>query len=411
MKNTTSCDNIQVTDCQEARQMAWHGKTKINGDLSRTNNHLNGYEFILLPLFDSAGKPVIAETETVMVPVEIPAVTPIETKGKKKKDNKQSEQAPSEPVTQPEIELVEKVIQHPWSILACSDHPEIRVGAPFNPASYKPLGNGEFLDTIDRATSAIPGVQWESVLTTGNRTMTAVSLSIKDVPSFKVGNREFEPYLTFIVGRDKKFSLTAVTSNICSVCQNTINANLSHAGKLVDVRIKLTKNSKAEISNMEELVKAALDTQSLFAQTFGELLTVPVKHSEAKAIFTGTLLAKDFSPEDVLKSDFALPSRITKKGLTVQDISTRALNTVDRMLELFHDDSKGNEGGSLADVLSAVTDFYTHESAGEDKWKQYISSEFGSASRAKQDFLTLLGQPAEFAMVRQAGEKLVSLIA
>jgi hypothetical protein len=45
--------------------------------------------------------------------------------------------------------------------------------------------------------------------------------------------------------------------------------------------------------------------------------------------------------------------------------------------------------------VSAVTDFYSHESSGAEekegfRWKQFNSSEFGAGARAKTDFLSAL---------------------
>jgi uncharacterized protein (DUF736 family) len=55
----------------------------------------------------------------------------------------------------------------------------------------------------------------------------------------------------------------------------------------------------------------------------------------------------------------------------------------------------GNNGETLLDAFSAVTDYYSHESSGgEDqpgfRTKQYLSSEFGSAAKKKQDFFRTL---------------------
>jgi hypothetical protein len=77
---------------------------------------------------------------------------------------------------------------------------------------------------------------------------------------------------------------------------------------------------------------------------------------------------------------------------------------------LFHDDSKGNHGRTLADVASAATDFFTHESAGgEDTWKQIASSEFGSADNARVEFVEMLGNPEALSATRSIGEKLLAL--
>ena len=75
-------------------------------------------------------------------------------------------------------------------------------------------------------------------------------------------------------------------------------------------------------------------------------------------------------------------------------MSSRTFNTVTRLAELFQRGA-GNNGETLLDAFSAVTDFYSHESSGGAdqpgfRVKQALSSEFGSASRKKQDFFSNL---------------------
>jgi hypothetical protein len=71
----------------------------------------------------------------------------------------------------------------------------------------------------------------------------------------------------------------------------------------------------------------------------------------------------------------------------------------------------GNKGLTLADAFSAITDFYSHESAGEDKSKQFVSSEFGDGARSKREgmaFLTeCLDKSARGASI-ETGRKLVA---
>jgi hypothetical protein len=78
-------------------------------------------------------------------------------------------------------------------------------------------------------------------------------------------------------------------------------------------------------------------------------------------------------------------------------LTQRSAGIVNRLGELFVR-SPGVRGESLRDVLSAVTNYYTHESAGsiDEKrddtternrvmQKQWLSSEFGTAAMVKRD--------------------------
>ncbi len=399
-------------DKQQGTEMAWHGLTEVREEITLQDNFLRTWEIEPQALYYKDGTMAIAQVDAdESAPAEeqpAPVQAPAPVKGKKGK-GKQAP-APVDPIVEASTAIRGKV--YPWSILSCTDDPSIRIGAPFNPATFRPLKNAEFLDLIEASVKDVSGVKVSSVMSCCDRGLVSVSLSLAGLEKFKVGNvREFESYLNFIKGHDKKNSIVANTSNVCGVCANTVTMNLAHQGEMVDCRVKQTKNVMAEIANIPEIIRAAIDTQAFFAQAFASFDGIAIRHSEAKALFTGALLSKDFSPEDVLKDGFEIPTRSNRKGQTIQDISTRALNTVDRLLEIFHDDSKGNEGGTMADVFSAITDFYTHESAGgDDKWKQFVSSEFGSARGAKSEFFQLLTSPEQLALVRQAGEKLVKLI-
>ena len=83
-----------------------------------------------------------------------------------------------------------------------------------------------------------------------------------------------------------------------------------------------------------------------------------------------------------------------------EKLSTRAENTVDRLVSLFNGGA-GNNGRNMADAFSAVTDYYTHESSGgENKEKQFLSSEYGAGAQRKAEF---------FSLVSKGGDRLVNI--
>lgn len=353
---------ISSIDKQQGRAMAWHGLTEVREDLTLADNWLRTWDVEHETLFTGKGLPIMAE---------------------------EGQQ---------------------WSVLRCSDNPAILIGRPFNPGTFVPITNAEFLDLIAKAVAGVD-YQVESVLSCKERGRVAVSLRLGDAPKYQIGDREFEAFLSFGQGHDQSCQLYAVTSNICTVCNNTFTMNLQHQGGMVNLKIKHTKNVKAEIVNLPEIIAATIETQAAFAAAFAGLAEVQVKHSEAKAFLVGALVST-FKPEAILAPDFALPvSTDAATGeKTPWTIPTRTVNRVDRMLELFHDDRKGNHGRDLSDVFSAITDYFTHESAGEDPEKQFTSSEFGAALKAKQELFSLITDVDRRTLVTQAGDKLLGLI-
>ena len=96
-----------------------------------------------------------------------------------------------------------------------------------------------------------------------------------------------------------------------------------------------------------------------------------------------------------------VPTEFSKTG------ATRLTNTVDRLENLFHY-GRGNVGASRYDLLNAVTDYYTHESAGgDDVAKQFNSSEFGAGAKRKGEFFQVISDESRFAKTRAHGENVL----
>lgn len=88
---------------------------------------------------------------------------------------------------------------------------------------------------------------------------------------------------------------------------------------------------------------------------------------------------------------FAVPTGTRE----LSEKNSRTLNRANRIFTLFRSGA-GNTGESVADFVNAITDYYSHESAGspdsadsrEDFLvKQYLSSERGAGARVKSDFI------------------------
>lgn len=273
-------------------------------------------------------------------------------------------------------------IATPYSLLTASDNPAIQIGVPFT-ESYSVISNKEFLDVIRESLVGIDGIKLVSIGSVCGRNRTFASFEI-DAALHKVGDREFKQYWTVLNSFDKSSVFADVFSNVCTVCNNTFRMNLENSGKAD--RVKHTKFAKRKLLDIPAKVNAALGAAAEFNRIFTQLEDTPVKVDTAERIFAGFLGGGE-------------------------EMSTRAVNTVGRLVNLFQVGA-GNRGETLGDVFSAVTDYYSHESSGgDDKMKQWVSSEFGVAADKKAEFLPLISNAGERIKLIQAGKKSLELTA
>jgi hypothetical protein len=278
--------------------------------------------------------------------------------------------------------LQKKGIDTKWEILECSDN-GVEIGLPYNPQSFKPINNAEFLNLVRQSIGGT-GHKIVSVGSVRNRGRVFLSIELMGMEKFKAAGREFSAFLNFGNGHDKSSVLWVNCSNICSVCDNTFQANLvrveNKAKALNDesddlnIRHRHTKNANLKLPEIAKLVDAAVGVQAEFQIAMEELSTIEINKQDAKALFAGFIGRN--SVADVTKG-----------------LSTRASNTVDKLLEL-HVNGRGNDGNDLSDAFSAVTDWYSHSSSGGTNInRQILSSEFGAGSQAKSEFWDMVRNP------------------
>jgi hypothetical protein len=83
---------------------------------------------------------------------------------------------------------------------------------------------------------------------------------------------------------------------------------------------------------------------------------------------------------------------------------------VDELQSLFRS-GRGNRGQTLADVFSAVTDYYTHQGAKSDNpWRQIESSEYGFGSTMKTKTMDILSDNEEYLKTVFRGQKVLELV-
>lgn len=279
-----------------------------------------------------------------------------------------------------------------YKILRCTDNGAY-IGKPFSPDSYTPINNARFLQLVRDSISGTKH-QVVSVGSVCNRGRIFVSVKLAELEMFKAAGREFEPYLNLGTSHDMSCVLFVNTSNFATVCNNTFTANLTRNGKIVNARIKHTKNAPAKLENLPEVIDAAIGVQAEFAHALSTLAKESCNMARAERIYTGFLVKG--SLEELADRENG-------------PISTRTQNQINRLGELFVN-GKGNRGKDLSDCFSAITDYYSHESAGgANRMKQFTSSEFGSGLRKKVEFWDTIRDEKSLAQTETRGEKILAM--
>jgi len=281
-----------------------------------------------------------------------------------------------------------------WTILECSDQPDLEIGQPYNPATFKPIDNKAFLELVR---DSIAGTEHRivSVGSVRNRGRVFLSLELNGMEEFESAGRKFSAYLNYGNGHDKSSVLWANTSNTCTVCDNTFGMNLlSVENKKVtsdtdDISLsqRHCKNVIMKLPAMAQLIDKAIGVQAKFKHEFDRLGNFDSTFSKTQSLFAGFIGRNQ--PD------------------TTKAMSTRATNTVDTLLNLFTK-GRGNNGRTLADAFSAVTDYYTHASSGNgtNPNRQFLSSEYGSGQSNKVDFWNIVRNPEKLDDTIALGELL-----
>jgi hypothetical protein len=241
--------------------------------------------------------------------------------------------------------------------------------------SYDALTNSEFWGV---ATDALKGTgaTIESAGTLFDRSRRFLTIRLSD-DSVNIGGREFKNRISFIDSIDMSTLFYAVNTSTCVVCSNTARAVMGDNSGEFQFKIRHTTGEtglRAKIEDANKTIESMIGVQAIFNSAL-RLASEESKNPEtAKNLFAGWL------------------------GEGAERLSTRTRNTIDRLVSL-HRGGAGNRGETLLDAVSAVTDFYSHESRGEAKTekgevdsentraKQWLSSEYGTAMRKKVEFM------------------------
>lgn len=347
--------NITEIDKQQGIEQAWHGLTEIAPEINRKNIYLGQWDIEPFDLFDGQGRPTGFRALGCTDKAEIPILDD---------DGKPTDQN-------------ERLI----------------LGEAFR-KSYTPLNNQEFLDLVF---NSIAGTDHKVVSAVSVCARTKISVSVLlNLEKLKGAGREFLPYLNYRTGHGKKATLEVNTSTTCGVCDNTITLDQlflrqlmedNPTGQVAFLR-KHSKNLKATLPEMANMVDKAIGVQAEFISKIDKLANIPCQQNRAEKIYTG----------------FVTPDGAEK-------LSSRARGIVDSLLSLFTRGA-GNKGENMADLFSGVTDYYSHESAGQNRWKQFVSSEFGAGANRKSEFwkacqLDKAGEYSSLTRLEDRGEKIL----
>lgn len=251
-----------------------------------------------------------------------------------------------------------------WSYFRCTDDGQ-PVGKPV-PETYTAVTNQRFWEIVQNAVGGT-GAVIESAGTVFDRCRRFVTVKLQtDLDTFKVGDREFKNRFSLLDSIDQSTNLYGVNSSTCVVCSNTFAMAMGDRSGEFRFKLRHSKNLVPKIENMEKAIDQFIGVTAQFQQAMKIANEIPVKLDQARPLFAGWIAEE------------------------TNGLSTRSFNTVGRLTELFTRGA-GNRGETLLDAFSAVTDFYSHESSGGQdqpgfRMKQTVSSDFGAASKRKQDF-------------------------
>lgn len=277
----------------------------------------------------------------------------------------------------PEKLVTESGISTGFNILRCSDNGAI-VGVPYNPKTYSLLNNDAYLRNIEEIGIQLDklGVKW-SVATTGtldNRGKVFVSLKIENHSEFSVDGRVVQMALSALNSVDKSTNWVYCGNSTFVCCANTFKITYDGDGSSLYVRGKHSAGMMNVIGDVPKIVALYISGNEKFVKQLKAFSAFPIGLTDAEEIFAAWL------------------GTDAKGNVPTLPISTRTANMVERLTALFVK-GKGNKGESAFDLFQAVTEYYTHESAGKslDAAKQFNSSEIGDGAKAKADFFGTLG--------------------
>jgi hypothetical protein len=250
-----------------------------------------------------------------------------------------------------------------FDVFLCSDDNQI-AGKPVA-ATYQAISNERFFGLCQSGLAGT-GAIIESAGTIMDRSRRFLTIKLPN-DATTIGKRVFKNRISIIDSIDGSTYLYGVNTSTCVVCANTARIVMDDKTGEFRFRLRHTGALDTKIIDMEKTIEGLVGVQAQFNAAMAAADSEPLASADARNLFAGWL------------------------GEGADELSTRATNTVERLVEL-HRGGAGNAGETLLDGIGAVTDFYSHESSGAQekdgfRWKQWNSSEFGAGAKAKTDFI------------------------
>lgn len=256
------------------------------------------------------------------------------------------------------------------------------VGNPVG-SKYQLISNNQVFDMVQ---DALSGFKHEivSVGSVASRSLVFVSVSLKENEVIKAATRATKPMLNIMFGHGGNKPLIAKSGFVTVVCNNTFDMAMAEKSDF-QLKLKHCKNAADKLDGMSEAIDKHYGIVSEFK------LALDGMHAKSCDETRATRLA----------------AGILGNG---EKMSTRTVNTVDRVVQLYKGGA-GNKGKTVADLFNGFTDYYSHESSGNtgNSWKQFMSSEFGSASTAKREVFNVLNDDNTLKEVAARGAKSLEL--
>ncbi len=271
-----------------------------------------------------------------------------------------------------------KISVNAKQIISLDDN--LPIGIPVG-NDYELISNSQIWDVVEES---LTGTKHKVVSagTVMGREIGFISIELDG--NFMAGGRKTESVLNFLFGHGGKLAFTVKTGMTVVVCANTFQMAMKDRGDF-KLKIKHTKNSRNKIDNIPQVIDAHFGVRAEFEKAMDELSNISVTETKAREIITGIIAP----PE-------------------IEQLSTRSVNQIDRTVSLFRHGA-GSNGDDLCDVFNGITDYYTHESAGQNKWKQYVSSDFGAAQKVKERAYSILTQADDRNEAAKRGAKLIKV--
>lgn len=281
----------------------------------------------------------------------------------------------------------------PFTTLVCNDEQGLYIGKPYNPLTFCPVNNAEFLQLVQ---DSISGTD-HKIVTCGSirdRARIFLSIELTGMESFTAAGKKFSAYLNFFNGHDKSSVLGVTTSNTRIVCDNTFTMNLLQVENKeakpdqgtddLAISTRHTKNVKMRLPALSMLIDKAVGVQGKFIAEMNKIAEETVTAKNAVNFYRGFVLGGD-----------------------AKKLTTRSNNMADALGNLFAN-GRGNNGQTWADVFNGGTEYYTHQSSGgveNHALRQYLSSEFGTGATRKADLFAAITTPKLRVTNIERGEK------